>query len=437
VTRSGGTAAFDVNFATADGSATVADHDYVASAGTLHFGDGVNTQTISITINGDVQPEFGQTFLVNLSGATNGASISDGQGVGTIANDDPIFATPTFQLAGFAPGAGGWVSDNTYPRELADVNGDGMADIVGFGDAGVYVSLATGGGNFAAAPLHVSLAGFGPSAGGWVSEDRYPRELADVNGDGMADIVGFGEDGVYVSLATGGGNFGAAPLHVSLAAFGPSAGGWVSEDRYPRELADVNGDGMADIVGFGEDGVYVSLATGGGNFGPSSLKLAAFGPSAGGWVSQDHYPRELADVNGDGMADIVGFGETGVYVALATGGGNFGPASFKFAGLGTAASGWSSDDRYPRELADLNHDGMADIVGFGEAGVYVAFAAGGGNFATPVFDLQAFAPGAGGWSSENTYPRHLADINHDGTPDIVGFGQAGVYEALSNGFHLI
>src|SRR5262249_51984844 len=38
VTRTGGTAAFDVNFATQDGTATVADNDYVATSGTLHFG---------------------------------------------------------------------------------------------------------------------------------------------------------------------------------------------------------------------------------------------------------------------------------------------------------------------------------------------------------------------------------------------------------------
>ena len=38
---------------------------------------------------------------------------------------------------------------SSFTRELADVNGDGMEDIVGFGNAGVLVSLATGGGNFA------------------------------------------------------------------------------------------------------------------------------------------------------------------------------------------------------------------------------------------------------------------------------------------------
>ena len=50
------------------------------------------------------------------------------------------FAAPTSELAAFGPNAGGWSSDTSYPRELADVTGDGTADIVGFGNVGVYVS---------------------------------------------------------------------------------------------------------------------------------------------------------------------------------------------------------------------------------------------------------------------------------------------------------
>ena len=88
VTRSGGTAAFDVNFATSDGTATVADSDYVAASNTLHFGANENTKTISVTINGDTKVEANETFNVVLSNATNGATISDSQGVGTITNDD-------------------------------------------------------------------------------------------------------------------------------------------------------------------------------------------------------------------------------------------------------------------------------------------------------------------------------------------------------------
>src|SRR3954447_18358545 len=87
VTRSGGTAAFDVNFATSNGTATVADSDYVATSNTLHFGANENTKTISVTINRDTKVESNETFNVLLSNATNGAIISDSQGVGTITND--------------------------------------------------------------------------------------------------------------------------------------------------------------------------------------------------------------------------------------------------------------------------------------------------------------------------------------------------------------
>src|SRR5262249_25586154 len=50
------------------------------------------SQPVSITINGDTLEEPNETFFVNLSNAVNGA-ISDGQGVGTITNDDGALAT--------------------------------------------------------------------------------------------------------------------------------------------------------------------------------------------------------------------------------------------------------------------------------------------------------------------------------------------------------
>jgi hypothetical protein len=88
VTRTGGTAAFSDNYATAAGTASGADGDYVATSGTLAFGNGINTQTIAIMVSGDTKPEANETFSVNLSGATNGATISKGTGTGTILNDD-------------------------------------------------------------------------------------------------------------------------------------------------------------------------------------------------------------------------------------------------------------------------------------------------------------------------------------------------------------
>src|SRR5206468_450387 len=76
-----------VNFATADGTATVADGDYVATSGTLSFAPGVVSKTIKLTINGDTKTEPDETFFVNLTNAVN-ATLDVAQGVVTLLNDD-------------------------------------------------------------------------------------------------------------------------------------------------------------------------------------------------------------------------------------------------------------------------------------------------------------------------------------------------------------
>ena len=95
VSRTGGTGAFDVNFTTVDISATTSDGDYVSKSGTLHFLDGQLSQQISIDVTGDTKVEGNETFAVNLSGASNGATISDVQGIGLITNDDTAPAGQT------------------------------------------------------------------------------------------------------------------------------------------------------------------------------------------------------------------------------------------------------------------------------------------------------------------------------------------------------
>jgi hypothetical protein len=75
-----------VNFATANNTA-ISPADYTATNGTLTFAPGVTSQPVTVAVQGDTLDEFDETFFVNLSGATN-AIISDGQGVGTIIDDD-------------------------------------------------------------------------------------------------------------------------------------------------------------------------------------------------------------------------------------------------------------------------------------------------------------------------------------------------------------
>lgn len=76
-----------VNFATANGTATTADNDYIARSGTLIFAPGVTRQTISVLVKGDKKRESDETFFVNLSGALN-ATIGVAQSLGVILDDD-------------------------------------------------------------------------------------------------------------------------------------------------------------------------------------------------------------------------------------------------------------------------------------------------------------------------------------------------------------
>ena len=76
-----------VNYATADGTAR-AGSDYTGTAGTLTFAPGVTTQTLTVAVLGDTRNEANETFFVNLT--PSNATIADGQGQGTILNDDAL-----------------------------------------------------------------------------------------------------------------------------------------------------------------------------------------------------------------------------------------------------------------------------------------------------------------------------------------------------------
>ncbi|MGH9768830.1 MAG: SBBP repeat-containing protein [Blastocatellia bacterium] len=94
-----------VGFVTADGTATIADNDYISASGALTFPSGDNTpRTISVAVVGDSRAEGNENFFVNLTNPS-GASIADGQGIGAILDDDQVSGctytvAPTSQIRG-------------------------------------------------------------------------------------------------------------------------------------------------------------------------------------------------------------------------------------------------------------------------------------------------------------------------------------------------
>jgi len=96
-----------INYLTANGTATLADNDYVLVSGFVNFGAGQPlTRTINVPVNGDTTNEPDERFFVNLT-TVDDVTILDGQGVCTILNDDSVCAfsiSPTSQ--NFSSGAG-------------------------------------------------------------------------------------------------------------------------------------------------------------------------------------------------------------------------------------------------------------------------------------------------------------------------------------------
>ncbi len=83
---------FDI--ATANGTAT-AGVDYVANSLTGQtIPAGASTYSFTVLVNGDTLNELADTFFVNVTNVTN-AIVGDGQGIGTITNDDPL---PSFSI---------------------------------------------------------------------------------------------------------------------------------------------------------------------------------------------------------------------------------------------------------------------------------------------------------------------------------------------------
>lgn len=108
-----------VQFATANGTAA-AGSDYTAISGTLTFAPSTTTRTVTVSITGDLLDENDETFFVNLTNATN-ATIGDGQGLGTILDNDPL---PVLSVSGCSANEGNTgTAPCTFSVTLAPASG--------------------------------------------------------------------------------------------------------------------------------------------------------------------------------------------------------------------------------------------------------------------------------------------------------------------------
>jgi hypothetical protein len=133
-----------LNFATADGSATVAGSDYFANSGSVTFPAlSTGPQTVTVLVRGDTALEGDEGFFLNLS-APSGATLPDPQGVGTILDDDaPSLSGNELthgsnELHNLGPGTGPAPGQNVFriaqrPRSSYEVLVDATSGDIGPG----------------------------------------------------------------------------------------------------------------------------------------------------------------------------------------------------------------------------------------------------------------------------------------------------------------
>src|SRR5260221_11705864 len=172
-----------------------------------------------------------------------------------------VSAVPTLSVVRSATIAG--------PNFVADFNGDGLPDVAGNAPVApganvskVRVALGTGGAGF-----HTEID---------TTFDGYVMGVGDVNGDGKLDLLvasfGNADDFLAVLPGNGDGTFGA----FKFVAF-------TSSPRW-AQVADMNGDGKADIVIVNRDGADgVDVMPGHGEFtlGPGRAPTARHSPQRG------------------------------------------------------------------------------------------------------------------------------------------------------------
>ncbi len=314
-----------------------------------------------------------------------------------ISHARSLFPNPAFQ-----------VGSNPSKTVMADLNGDGLMDLVVVDNGydlvvdrgGVSVLLGRSDGTFSGQLF------FGTSG------KPFTAQTADFNDDGKPDlVVGISDSNSlqpYISIFLGHGD----------ATFGPEQHLASSAPASLIQVGDFNGDHEKDIVALvqGADGtLYLQVFLGGGNgsFTPT-VPFATAGYNS--------VALSVADLNRDGLDDLAAPAAQGSAVVIFT---SRGDGTFDTRTLATPAPA------YTARAADFNADGIDDLAvgclisqySATPWSLFVFLGRGDGTFAsTPSAVLESYFQVAA-----------TADLNGDARIDLLAFSPAGPATFLGRG----
>jgi hypothetical protein len=421
-----------VNFSTAGGTAT-AGSDYNSTSDMLTFNPGETTKSINVTVIGNTIVEADETFFVNLASPVN-ATIGDGQGTGTIFNDDAITLSPATLPSGtigIAYSQTITASDGTPPYSFTVTSGSLPTGLM-LSTAGAISGTPSETGSFTFTVTAEDTNGFtgrrsytilidspvqcespvysGPAM---LTAGTTPRGITkgDFNEDNNLDLaVANFDSGVSVFLGNGMGGF-SGPTNFTVGGK-PSA----------ITAGDFNGDGKIDLVVSNPDANNVSilLGNGAGSFtGPTN-----FGTGA------NPVFVAVGDFNEDGKPDLVTTNNHGASVSILLGngsGGFAGPTNFSV-----------QSNPISVVVRDLNQDGNLDLAvtnsGSGSVSILLGNGAGGFSGATNIaIGALPISIAAGDFNGDGKLDLSTANQSPDSVSILLGNGTGGFAAPTSFG----
>jgi hypothetical protein len=338
-----------------------------------------------------------------------------------ISTKTSLAANPTFSVL-LSKGDGTYRAPITYtfpagsnPAQavLADFNGDGKLDLVTESySSSFYIYLGNGDGTFRAPVAHA------------VTGQLEGVAAADLNGDNKTDLLVVtttdqaSTNDLYAFLSNGDGTFSAGPVTYNIFD-NPDGGGAI-----PINLlaGDFNGDGKTDVT-----------ATEGGAVGDAGYELELWlGDGTGNFKmsysdgGQENLELMGADLNGDGISDLVGIANVCYSCANNI---SEEPYFTVYYGRsdGTVERTEVATTGYPfgtPVVADFNGDGIPDIAfGVDTSTVSILFGKGNGQFGSQT-SIYTFTAPAKGYTYYG-YPAYGLRGNRDSKADLV-FSQQNV-----------